>query len=347
MRLRLIRVVALLALQVAVLAALGAAPSVSAAGVTVSVSSPANNATVSSPVTINASASSTSTITGWHIYVDSQNVYGAGQVNAISASISMSIGSHQVVVRAWDSTGAYGDQTLTLNVQAGTTIGGIDQMTDWVNCTASACGTTNGGASFVWQTGASAPDGSAPTTKFGLTGGPSYSGMYMYHRNLSLAPGTGTTAVKTLTYAFDLYMPSASINAPQAIEFEVQQENGVNLFNFAWQLDYGDMWQTQQMWLRLYNYSSKQWVDSGLPKLSRLGAGWHHISAAFHTSGTSIYHDSITIDGTTYMVPSPNNLTPATSSTQQVFNNAVQLDINCSSAPYTIYLRNMSVTYSL
>jgi hypothetical protein len=87
------------------------------AGVTVTVSSPTNGATVSSPVTFNASATSSHTITGWHIYVDSVDSFSAGQVNSISPSLSLSTGQHTVVIRAWDSTGAFGDGTLTITIQ--------------------------------------------------------------------------------------------------------------------------------------------------------------------------------------------------------------------------------------
>ncbi|HYL98660.1 MAG TPA: Ig-like domain-containing protein, partial [Blastocatellia bacterium] len=86
------------------------------AGVSVTVPSPANNASVSSPVAISASASSGHAITGWHIYVDSNEVYTGGPVTSIDPGIDMSTGAHTVIVRAWDSTGAFGDQTLTLNV---------------------------------------------------------------------------------------------------------------------------------------------------------------------------------------------------------------------------------------
>jgi hypothetical protein len=91
-------------------------------GPTVTVSTPANGATVNSPTTIAASATSGSTITGWHIYVDGTDQFSAGQVNSINASIAMSVGTHTVIVRAWDSTGAFGDQTLTLNVVNGVTV---------------------------------------------------------------------------------------------------------------------------------------------------------------------------------------------------------------------------------
>src|SRR5690348_4548366 len=92
---------------------------VASSNIAVTVSSPSNNATVGSPTTIQASATSRNTITGWHIYVDNVDSYSAGQTNSISASLTMSPGSHSVVVRAWDSSGAYASQSLTLNVVQG------------------------------------------------------------------------------------------------------------------------------------------------------------------------------------------------------------------------------------
>lgn len=83
---------------------------------TVSVLTPANNANVGSPVNVIATAvpSPNHTITGWWIYVDGAGTYSAGAVNSIDASVKMSDGTHTVVVRAWDTSGNYGSQTLTL-----------------------------------------------------------------------------------------------------------------------------------------------------------------------------------------------------------------------------------------
>lgn len=82
------------------------------------INSPANGASVSSPVTVQASATATSghTITGWWVYVDSVAVYNAGAVSMIDPSIAMSTGTHSVKVRAWDSSGVYGDQTISISV---------------------------------------------------------------------------------------------------------------------------------------------------------------------------------------------------------------------------------------
>jgi hypothetical protein len=84
------------------------------------VSSPANSSTMAAPVPIQASANPSPghSIVGWWIYVDSVGVYKAGAVSSIQPNVGMHTGTHRVVVRAWDSSGNFGDQTLTLNVNA-------------------------------------------------------------------------------------------------------------------------------------------------------------------------------------------------------------------------------------
>ena len=84
------------------------------------VSAPANDAMMSSPVPVQASVqpSPGHSVSGWWIYVDSVGVYHAGAASSIHPNISMGGGKHTVVVRAWDSSGNYGDQTLTLAVDA-------------------------------------------------------------------------------------------------------------------------------------------------------------------------------------------------------------------------------------
>jgi hypothetical protein len=86
----------------------------------VSIVTPANHANIGSPVNIVASASPTvgQTITGWWIYVDGVGSYNAGPVNSINANVAMALGTHTVVVRAWDTSSAFGDQTLSLTVSA-------------------------------------------------------------------------------------------------------------------------------------------------------------------------------------------------------------------------------------
>jgi phosphatidylinositol-3-phosphatase len=84
--------------------------------VAVNISNPANDATATSPVNISANASSANAIVGWQVYVDSVSAFAQDNGSSIDANLVMSPGTHAVVVRAWDSTGAYGSQNITVSV---------------------------------------------------------------------------------------------------------------------------------------------------------------------------------------------------------------------------------------
>ena len=72
---------------------------------------------MNSPVNIHATAASGHTITGWHVYIDSVDSYGQDTGgNSLDINLAMGFGTHIVLVRAWDSTGAYGDQTINVTV---------------------------------------------------------------------------------------------------------------------------------------------------------------------------------------------------------------------------------------
>lgn len=84
--------------------------------VAVNISTPLNDASVNSPVNIQAAASSANPITGWVVYIDSINAFEQNNGGPLNVNVPMGFGWHDVLVRAWDSTGAYGDQTIDLTV---------------------------------------------------------------------------------------------------------------------------------------------------------------------------------------------------------------------------------------
>ncbi len=85
---------------------------------TVAICSPANGATVSSPVQFTAAAlDNEHPITGMVLYVDSQ-IKGQSNNASLSASVVLSSGSHPVVIRAWDSTGSFFSSQETIVVPA-------------------------------------------------------------------------------------------------------------------------------------------------------------------------------------------------------------------------------------
>src|SRR5262249_47021050 len=86
---------------------------------TVTLSSPSNGASISGAVNVQASASSTNPIDGWHIYDNDTDVFAVHGVSSINTSLNLAAGNHTLVVRAWDNTGAFGDKTVTITVTGG------------------------------------------------------------------------------------------------------------------------------------------------------------------------------------------------------------------------------------
>src|SRR5437868_11581928 len=69
-----------------------------------------------SPLTISGTASSNYAIAGWVIYVDSNLVFRQNtSAGSISQAVSMGSGTHNVVVKAWDSSGANGSASLSVS----------------------------------------------------------------------------------------------------------------------------------------------------------------------------------------------------------------------------------------
>lgn len=84
----------------------------------VTVKTPTNSSNVGSPVNIQASAKPTSgqTVSKWSVYVDGATAYTVGAIANINPNVHMGLGSHKVIVRAWDTSGAYGDHSLSLTI---------------------------------------------------------------------------------------------------------------------------------------------------------------------------------------------------------------------------------------
>ena len=93
---------------------------------TVVISSPANGATVNSPVNIVASATTTcsSGVAAMGIYVSNSLVYKTNG-SSVNTSLTMSGGLHQAVVQEWDNCGGASNAAVNFTVPGGTTQNGV------------------------------------------------------------------------------------------------------------------------------------------------------------------------------------------------------------------------------
>lgn len=102
----------------------------------VTIGSPApltSSTNLHSPLLLQASAipSQNHSVSGWYVYVDGAPVFNTGAVSMINPSLTLTNGTHTILARAWDTSGAYGSQTLSVNVTAaGPTISVAAPTTD-------------------------------------------------------------------------------------------------------------------------------------------------------------------------------------------------------------------------
>lgn len=179
----------------------------------------------------------------------------------------------------------------------------------------------------------SSPSLSGSSTDFWITGGPAYSGGYYFIEQPPVPK-----AVSYLRYEFDLYLPAQYASAPQALEFECQQNANGYTYNYAWQADYAT-----RTW-RVFNYTTKHWEITGIPFQPFTPDTWHHIIAMYHASGTQIIHDSITVDGVTTPVTVNGTHDALFTGNGLELTNAFQVDLDGNSSPYHVYVDNMKVS---
>lgn len=78
---------------------------------------PLAGAYTSNPMRMAGCATSSHPITGWSVYVDGASVWHTSSwLQCVSTTFSAGLGTHTVVVRAWDSSGAYRSQTQSVTV---------------------------------------------------------------------------------------------------------------------------------------------------------------------------------------------------------------------------------------
>ncbi|MFB3812904.1 MAG: Ig-like domain-containing protein [Terriglobales bacterium] len=314
------------------------AGAVSSGTVAVSVTSPANGASVVSPATITATTSSAAPVTGWRVYVDGTEAYAAGATSTISVPVNLSTGTHQVVVRAWNSTGAYGSANLTLSAGGTSTsptptpptgagpmppsyaavYKNVENMQPTGKCSSASC---SGGPAVAWNYWA-APYQTTPSldgaSSVYYINGPSYGTALWWYR-------VGNNPAPTrFIYEFWLYTDSAAPTTAEALEFDLIQVANGRKYNFSSQCNYWTKtWDT-------WNEATQHWIHSNAVCQPFKPNTWHHVKWALERVGTQTHYLSVTVDGVTQNISSAYawQPAPATSWANGALVFQVQQDLN-------------------
>lgn len=272
----------------------------SAYAVNVNVSSPSNNYNGNGPVHVVANASGKNTITGWVVYVDGQNSYNAGRTPNIDTNLNVSQGKHQVVIRAWDSTGAWGDQWLNINVNGGGG-DGLPTPPDWAKvfnnvhragkwdwCHDPGCAGGSGKGIYWMAKDQSNPSLSGSSTVFYNSG--------VWANALWWTKLGANNSARNFLMDYYLYVDDASRGAAQAYEMEgFQFVNGWN-YMMGMQCNVGrKTWDT-------YDEAGAQWYATSVPCTGFTPSKWHHIQWYITTdiNAHTYTYKTLVVDGQSY-----------------------------------------------
>jgi hypothetical protein len=315
------------------------------AGVTVS--SPAAGSTSGSPVLFVASATSPHPITAMRIYVDNISVYLVS-ASSLNTSVTMSTGTHNVVVQAWDSTGAVFKTPLSLTVSSTsptptpTPTGGFpappstavvksntDQMAGWQSCTVCAGANAAGPvATYSMVENQASPSLDGASAKFSISGTTPYSDALWWKQ---LGAADSATHLK---YDVDFYITNPGV--AQALEFDNNQSNGVHKFIYGTQCNIkGGHWD-------VWGNASGNWLTTGIACSAPTAFVWHHLTWEFQRTSTNVIFVGFTYDGVTHYV---NRSYPARASTVHEMNVAFQMDGDFAMHAYSTWLDRVTLTY--
>ena len=304
----------------------------------VSVSAPANGATVSSPMQVVASAIAPNPIVAMRIYLDDVSVFAINS-NSLNTTVSAATtGSHRLVVQAWDATGVVYKQPVNVTVSSvtnpippnATTFSQIEDLAGWENCTVCAGAGGNGTpATFSMTQKQSSPSLDGSSTMFSIGGSTPYSDALWWKQ---LGANDNATNFR---YDVDFYLTTPQFG--QALEFDVNQSNGAHKFIFGTQCNIkdGGVWD-------VWTGTGVHWLHTGIACATPAAFTWHHLTWEFQRSATQAIFVALTLDGVKHYVNMSFDQIP--SGVHEV-NVAFQMDGDFAQHAYSTWLDNVTLSY--
>ena len=273
-----------------------------------------------SPLTVKGTASSTRAITGWAIYIDSVLAFRQNtSATQISQSHTFSTGTHQVVVRAWDSSGAFGSAYLTANVYTAsggttTTTGSliptppswaktwteIEEKTGWKSCGACAGNVSGSGpvTTFWFKQWITSPALSGKSME-GYIGGyvPYANDLFYYYLGPQNGANHAVWSASFLWNAPKVYNSDGKY-VIQAMEFDSYFSQAGFKYMFGSQCDF--MRQTWDIWNNTGNY----WQHTGVTCKGFAPNQWHTITWFIERDPVKKYlhYAALKVDATEYKI---------------------------------------------
>ncbi|MBV9670408.1 MAG: hypothetical protein JOZ43_05580, partial [Acidobacteriales bacterium] len=211
----------------------------------------------------------------------------------------------------------------------------IESMSGWQVC--SACAGVGGRgpvASSYLNQHVGSPSMNGNATECHIGGGPAYSDV-LWHRDMIKDP-TVNNNTHYLTY--DAYFYVTNANAPQAIEFDLNQfVQGRSL-----------IWGTQcniraGNHIDIWDNVNSHWVSTGIYCPVLQPYTWHHwVIQAERTSSNTLRYVSVSLDGQTHYI---NSFWASKGTGWTGITVNFQLDGNYAQQPYSVWVNQLNMNY--
>jgi hypothetical protein len=301
-------------------------------GFPLTISAPGNEGTVNSPANVVAKALPPDAIYWMRVYVDGQAVYYSFTTD-INQYIFMASGTHTIEVVAEDVAGYIATATTQVNV-AGQTPGvsGIQNLSGWLSCSAAianstcAAGLGNAVSSLTQNQASPSLDGSS--AKFTMGGPQPYSNeLYWY-------PLGGGNSVSHFTYDLWFYVDEG--DAPQSLEFDVNQAFGGTRWTWGSQCDFNQTGKWT-IWDPLHEI----WVPTSVQCVHFPSQTWIHLIWNLERVGNQVHYMTLNVADQEYNIDTYYTAQP--NWYQEEIDIAFQLDGNYKQQPYDVWLDEVTL----
>lgn len=213
------------------------------------------------------------------------------------------------------------------------TITGIQALPDWIWCTrkhnGGVCAAGLGSAQSTMTPNQSSPSLDGAAALFTLGGNAAYSNA-LWWRPLTVA--------NTIThFTYDLYFYVDNPNAPEALEFDVNQSFGGVRYTWGTECSFRNTGKWD-----IWNPSTATWVTTSIPCNPVSANSWHHLVWQFERVNGEVHYIGMQLDNTTANV---DKLFPPQQNWHiDETDVAFQMDGDFRQTPYKVWLDRLDLT---
>ena len=313
--------------------------SLSFAKLQVNLISPTSNSSSAAPIHLVANGVGPGVIIGWAAYIDGQLAWSGPGTSSVDVWFPAPMGTHQLVVHAWDGHGTFGTAIAQVTVVAdglptpppnAIVFDKIEQNGNWGSCNSSDCAGGSGQGTYWMAQNQTTPALSGSSAEFFNSG--AWANALWWQK---LGPNSN---MHNLLWDFYFYLDSNANASAQALEFDsFQFINGYNYMMGTECVYPSQIWDT-------WDEASSHWIHSSIACPHFAPNTWHHMQLYTTTDANKLQYTyvAMVIDG----VPIPMNITGNAKNLNWGNNIGVQwqLDLNANGNGYHEWMDNAKLT---